>query len=66
MTIAKKKQVNIAMGPRYEVSQVKQAKSKKSSKLIRQEYFGVITQNRMIFLLASMGAKNQLDTSCCF
>ena len=44
---------------------IKQVKSKNSCKLIGQEYFGVITQNS-IFFVASMEAKNQLNTSYSF
>ena len=45
---------NVAMDTWY--YQVKQAKSKISSKLIGPEYFGVITQNSIIFLLVSIEA----------
>ena len=41
----------------------KSRKSEKPCKLIGQEYFGIITQNNIIFFLASMEAKNKLDTS---
>ena len=53
---------NAAMDPRYYNYQVKQVKSKKSWKLIDQEYFAVATHDS-IFFVASMEAKTQLDTS---
>ena len=57
------KQIQCSNGPSVLSSTIKPAKSKKSCKIIGQEYFRFIIQNNMIFLLASMEAKNQLDTS---
>ena len=43
-----------------------QTSRKESSKLIGQDYFVVLIKNSMIFFVALMEAKNQLDISYSF
>ena len=52
---------NEPIDPEIKINMFDKSKVKKSSKLIGQKYFEVITQNN-IFLVASMEVKSQLDT----
>ena len=53
---------NVTMDTDIKINKSNKSKVKNPANWLGN-YFGVITQNSMIFFAASMEAKNQLDTS---